>query len=71
MDVDRKNLSIIETIVTLGHTLGMDLIAEGVETARQLSRLRSLGVEYGQGYHFARPLDAAAAEALIATGRRW
>jgi EAL domain-containing protein (putative c-di-GMP-specific phosphodiesterase class I) len=39
----------------------MDLIAEGVENAGQLAQLRALQVEYGQGYYFARPLDAAAA----------
>ncbi len=71
MDVDRKDADIIQTIVSLAHTLGMDLIAEGVETERQLAQLRALKVEYGQGYYFARPLDAAAAEALIATRPRW
>lgn len=71
MDVDRKNADIIQTIATLGHTLGMDLIAEGVESEGQLAQLRGLGVEYGQGYYFSRPLDAAAAEQLIASGRCW
>ena len=42
----------------------MDIIAEGVENARQLELLRALKVEYGQGYHFAKPLDAEAAEVL-------
>ncbi|WP_024301673.1 EAL domain-containing protein [Pseudogulbenkiania sp. MAI-1] len=71
MDVDRKNADIIQTIVTLAHTLGMDLIAEGVESERQRAQLRGLGVEYGQGYYFSQPLDAAAAEQLIASGRSW
>ncbi|HET6718732.1 MAG TPA: GGDEF domain-containing phosphodiesterase, partial [Rhodocyclaceae bacterium] len=71
MDVDRKNADIIQTIVTLAHTLNMDLIAEGVENAEQLAQLRALAVEYGQGYYFARPLDAAAAEALIAARPVW
>ncbi|NMG17125.1 EAL domain-containing protein [Aromatoleum bremense] len=71
MDVDQKNADIIQTIVTLAHTLGMDLVAEGVETARQLEQLRALQVEYGQGYYFGKPLDAAAADALIASGQRW
>ncbi len=71
MDVDRKNADIIQTIVTLAHTLNMDISAEGVETAGQLAQLRALGVEYGQGYHFAKPLDAAAAEALIVARPVW
>jgi EAL domain-containing protein (putative c-di-GMP-specific phosphodiesterase class I) len=71
MDVDRKAADIIQTIVTLAKTLDMDLIAEGVENAAQLAQLRSLQVEYGQGYHFARPLDAAAAEAMIVARPSW
>jgi diguanylate cyclase (GGDEF)-like protein len=71
MDVERKYADIIQTIVTLAHTLGMDLIAEGVETADQLAQLRALKVEYGQGYHFAKPLDSAEAESLIAAWPQW
>ena len=71
MDVDRKDADIIQTIVTLAHTLNMDLIAEGIENSGQLAQLRTLGVEYGQGYYFARPLDAAAAEALIIARPIW
>jgi len=71
MDVDRQNAEIIRTIVALAHTLDMDLIAEGVETPVQLARLRAMGVEYGQGYVFAPPLDEAAAETLIAGRPRW
>ncbi|SDI23138.1 diguanylate cyclase (GGDEF) domain-containing protein [Pseudomonas benzenivorans] len=71
MDVERKEADIIQTIVTLGHSLGMDLIAEGIEKQEQRAQLQALGVEYGQGYYFAQPLDASAAEQLIASGRRW
>ncbi|MDO8456506.1 MAG: EAL domain-containing protein [Burkholderiaceae bacterium] len=71
MDVDRKNADIIQTIVTLAHTLNMDIVAEGVENAGQLAQLRALQVEYGQGYHFAKPLDAAAAEAMIVARPIW
>ncbi|MDO8778704.1 MAG: bifunctional diguanylate cyclase/phosphodiesterase, partial [Burkholderiaceae bacterium] len=71
MDVDRKNADIIQTIVTLAHTLNMDIVAEGVENAGQLAQLRVLQVEYGQGYYFAKPLDAAAAEAMIVARPIW
>jgi diguanylate cyclase (GGDEF)-like protein len=70
MDASREDVDIIQTIVTLAHTLGMDTIAEGVETASQLAQLRKLNVEYGQGFYFAKPLDHAAAEALIANWPR-
>ena len=71
MEVDRKSADIIQSIVTLAHTLNMDIIAEGVENAEQLAQLRVLQVEYGQGYLFAKPLDAAAAEAMIIAQPRW
>jgi diguanylate cyclase (GGDEF)-like protein len=71
MDADRKDAEIVRTIVALAHTLDMDIIAEGVETAAQLSRLQELGVEYGQGYYFAKPLPADRAEDLISSPRVW
>ena len=71
MDVDRKSADIIQSIVTLAHALHMDIIAEGVENAAQLAQLRVLQVEYGQGYHFGQPLDAAAAEAMIVARPLW
>ena len=71
MEVDRKNADIIQTIVTLAHTLNMDIIAEDVENARPLELLRALKVEHGQGYHFGKPLDAEAAEAMIAARPVW
>ncbi|MFZ3081377.1 EAL domain-containing protein [Rhodoferax ferrireducens] len=71
MDVDHKSADIIQSIVTLAHALNMDIIAEGVENAAQLAQLRALQVEYGQGYHFGQPLDAAAAEAMIVARPLW
>lgn len=68
---DAKKLEIIETIVTLAHKLGVKVTAEGVETAEQLTLLRKLNCEYGQGYFFSRPLDSEAAEALIVANPQW
>jgi EAL domain-containing protein (putative c-di-GMP-specific phosphodiesterase class I) len=45
-------------IVALGQTLGLRIVAEGIEELGQAERLRQLGCEYGQGYHFARPMSA-------------
>jgi diguanylate cyclase (GGDEF)-like protein/PAS domain S-box-containing protein len=59
-------LEIIWTIMTLAQSLRMRVIAEGIETGTQLSELRQAGCEFGQGYHFSKPLDAAAAEKLLA-----
>lgn len=59
------NAEIVRTIVVLAHNLGLEVIAEGVETAADVERLSELGCEYGQGYYFARPLTAEqATEAL-------
>ncbi|MEC4853835.1 MAG: EAL domain-containing protein, partial [Jaaginema sp. PMC 1079.18] len=64
---DRSNLEIVQAIITLAHTLGMDAIAEGIETPAQLAQLQALGCEYGQGYFFSPPLPVDAAEKLIAS----
>lgn len=65
MSLDEENLEIVRLIVTLAHTLGMDVTAEGVENIEQVGLLKSLGCEYGQGYFFARPLDYKAATEFL------
>jgi diguanylate cyclase (GGDEF)-like protein/PAS domain S-box-containing protein len=62
---------IVRAIITLGRNLGLKVIAEGVETAEQLRRLRELGCVCGQGYFFSAPLDAEEATDLIAADSRW
>lgn len=65
MSEDSENVEIVRTIVSLAQNLGMNVIAEGVETKEQLAALRKLGCENGQGYLFSKPVDAKAAENLI------
>ncbi len=55
---DREAAAITEAIVTLGHTLGKRVVAEGVETAEQVTCLRALGSDEMQGYAFSPPLPA-------------
>lgn len=62
---------IVQTITTLAHNLGMDVVAEGVETAAQLARLRSMGCDYAQGYFFSKPVDGTAAGELLEAEPRW
>jgi EAL domain-containing protein (putative c-di-GMP-specific phosphodiesterase class I) len=69
MDDGSENREIIKTIVSLAASLGLDVIAEGVESLHQFEQLRDLGCGYGQGFYFAPPLDAAAAETLIGFSR--
>jgi EAL domain-containing protein (putative c-di-GMP-specific phosphodiesterase class I) len=56
---------IVKTIVALARDLGMEAVAEGVETAEQLAQLKELDCQYGQGYLIARPMDSKAAENLL------
>lgn len=61
---------IVETIITLARDLGVNVIAEGVETAEQTSRLRALRCEHAQGFLFREPVDADTATALLAAQRQ-
>ncbi len=61
----RSNLEIVRTIVALAHNLGMDVVAEGVETKEQLAELRAMGCDYGQGYLFSRAVEARDARTLM------
>ena len=61
-----KHSRIIEAIVAMAHSLEMRVVAEGVEDELQCRRLRELGCCFGQGYHFAPPMDAAALQNYMA-----
>lgn len=51
-----RSVDIVRGIGRMAADLGMDVVAEGVETAEQFAALRSLGIPFAQGYHFARPM---------------
>jgi diguanylate cyclase (GGDEF)-like protein/PAS domain S-box-containing protein len=57
----------VRAITQLAHSMGMDVVAEGVETPAQLEWLRAIGCEYAQGFYFARPVDNVAATRLISS----
>jgi predicted signal transduction protein with EAL and GGDEF domain len=66
MEDTSESRAIVQMIMSLGRYLGMEMVAEGVETAEQVSLLRSLGCEYAQGYFFSKPTDQEAmAEVLL------
>jgi len=65
MSCGNKNSKIVRTIITLASELEIDVIAEGIETVEQLTQLVELQCEYGQGYLFAKPMDAETAEAFM------
>ncbi len=62
---DNSGIEIIQTIVTLARSRGMDIVAEGIETPTQLQKLQELGCELGQGYLFSKPVDSFQATELL------
>ncbi len=63
-DTDRDML-LVQTVIDLGHMLKLDIVAEGIERSEQLKSLQGLECALGQGYLFAKPLDASSAEAML------
>jgi EAL domain-containing protein (putative c-di-GMP-specific phosphodiesterase class I) len=66
-----ENAEFANTIIALARSLGMDVIAEGVETAAQLAFLREAGCEFGQGFYFAAPGPPDRARAFLRRRRNW
>lgn len=71
MSGDKENSEIVKTIITLAQNLGLDTIAEGVETIEQLSALRHLGCRFAQGYLFAKPLPVEDIDEMMKTLNIW
>ena len=69
LGTDPNDTAIVQAIVNLAHTLGLQVTAEGVETAAHVAQLRDLGCGLAQGYHFGKPVAADAVLALLAEGR--
>jgi diguanylate cyclase (GGDEF)-like protein/PAS domain S-box-containing protein len=69
MDRAPPQAAIVKAIVSLAHNLGMEVVAEGVETDPQAEALRALGCRRAQGFLFSRPLPADELEPLLAAGR--
>lgn len=63
------NQNIIKTIITLGNNLGLDVVAEGIETEQQAKFLLSQGCVFGQGYYYSKPLTSQAVEDFFQRGQ--
>ena len=64
---DAESVPIVAAMVDFSHDLGLKVVAEGIETTDQLERLKKMGCELGQGYHFAKPLKPCAAAELLSS----
>jgi EAL domain-containing protein (putative c-di-GMP-specific phosphodiesterase class I) len=53
----KRSTNLVKMIIAMGHTLNAQVTGEGIETAQQAAFLREVGCEFGQGFHFARPLS--------------
>ncbi len=56
----------MQTILNLARNLGMDVVAEGTESAGHVERQQALGCDFAQGYFFSKPVDSTKATALLA-----
>ncbi len=60
-----EDTAIVRMVIELAHTLGMEVVAEGVESEKQAQQLREMGCDKGQGYHFAEPLSPEEASRFL------
>jgi EAL domain-containing protein (putative c-di-GMP-specific phosphodiesterase class I) len=65
MTEGEQPLQIVRTIVELARVMGMDVVAEGIETEEQYLLLRKLGCRFGQGFLFSRPVTASAISTML------
>ncbi len=70
LTTDANDAAIVHAIIGLGHSLNLEVIAEGVETAEQLARLRQDGCDLAQGFHIHRPLTASRLENALRQTRQ-
>ena len=68
LEVESEDTIIVSGIISLAHTLGLKVIAEGVESNEQLALLRGMHCDWAQGHYFSKPLSSEAAGELLAKG---
>ncbi len=68
LTVDSSDLALCQAIIVMAHKLGLQVVAEGVETPEQRDLLKAAGCDYAQGFFFSRPAPGEAIEALLRTG---
>ncbi|MBE7385332.1 MAG: EAL domain-containing protein [Leptolyngbya sp. SIO1E4] len=71
MENSSEDREIVQTIISLGQKLNMNLVAEGISSRQQLNLLKAASCHFGQGYYFAKPLPVQEATALLASRTDW
>ncbi len=71
MQENEEHAVIVNAIIALAHNMGLNVIAEGVETHDQLNNVLVMNCDYGQGYLFARPMDPSDVEQFITSKTEW
>ena len=69
LEIEKTNIAILKAIIALGHSLGLKIVAEGVETAYQQAFLHGIGCDELQGYYFSKPLPADQFKELLITNQ--
>jgi EAL domain-containing protein (putative c-di-GMP-specific phosphodiesterase class I) len=70
LGLEVEDTAIVQTVVDLAHILGMEVVAEGVEVEEQETLLREMGCDFGQGYHFSKPLPPEATSEFLGSAFR-
>ncbi|OIP73350.1 MAG: GGDEF domain-containing response regulator [Oscillatoriales cyanobacterium CG2_30_40_61] len=71
LDEDPQQFGLVPVIINIAQKMGMNVIAEGIETAQQLKKLRQLNCDFGQGYFFSTPLNPEQAVKLLRSSPQW
>ncbi|MBD1898506.1 EAL domain-containing protein [Trichocoleus sp. DQ-A3] len=71
MESSQENIGLVPAIMRMAHTMGINVIAEGIETSGQLAQLRALNCDFGQGYLFSKPVESKLASELIKADPQW
>ncbi len=71
MQENQENMGLVPAMISISHSMGMQAIAEGIETPEQLAQLRSLNCDLGQGYFFSKPIKQELIPQFIYTDFSW
>jgi diguanylate cyclase (GGDEF)-like protein/PAS domain S-box-containing protein len=71
LTIESGNIDIVSAIIALAHNLGLDVIAEGIETSHQFEQLQLLKCQFGQGLFFSNAVDSTRSSSLLAENRIW